>query len=228
MLERPLADGALELLLLGVPAFIPKTSFVDGPLDVVLVEDPNPEKRVVLVDLPLDAFLLAVVLKESPVELAFEVLSLADMTLEPNRPPFGVAFETSLLEDVAFELKRPGDGGLDVSLLKGMPLKAEKLPAVDEGFVIPNVLLVAGDWVDALLPEGIEFVPDRSPPGDNGLDIPNREPLLAEEPKKLPVLRMGVLVVRFVASGEEDNESKLKVFEPLVASAVLFDASVFV
>lgn len=180
------------------------------------------------VDLPLDAPQYAVVPQESPVELAFEVLSLADMTLEPNRPPFGVGFETSLLKDVALELKRPGDGVLYVSLLEDMPLKPEKLSAVDEGFVMPNMLLVRGDWVDALLPEGAELVPNRPPPGDNGLDVPNRGPLLTEEPKKLPVLTTRVLVVWFVASGnEEDNESKLKVLEPLVAPAALFDDSVF-
>ena len=228
MPKRPLADGALELLLLGVPAFIPKRPFVDGALDVVLLEDPNPEKPVVPVDVPLDASLFAVVPKESPVELAFEMLSLGNMTLEPNKPPSGVAFETSLLEDLAFELKRAGDGVLDVSLLEDTRLKPEKPPAVDEGFVAPNELLVEGDWVDALLPEGVEFVPNRPLPGDDRLEVPNRGPLFAEELKKLPVLTARVLAVRFVASGEEeDNESKLKVFEPLVASAVLLDDSVF-
>lgn len=42
--KRPLADGALELLLSGVPASIPKRPFVDGALDVVLPQDPNPEE----------------------------------------------------------------------------------------------------------------------------------------------------------------------------------------
>jgi hypothetical protein len=68
-----LADGALELLLLGLPSFLPKRAFADGALDVVLLEEPNPEKPVVLGDVPLDASLFAVVPKKLPVEIAFEV-----------------------------------------------------------------------------------------------------------------------------------------------------------
>ena len=65
-----LADGALELLLLGLTSFIPKA---DGALDVMLLEEPNPEKSVVPGYIPLDASLFAVVPKKLPVELAFEV-----------------------------------------------------------------------------------------------------------------------------------------------------------
>lgn len=68
-----LADGALELLLLGLPSFIPKRPFAEGALDVVLLEEPNPEKPVVLGDVPLDASLFAIVRKKLTVELAFEV-----------------------------------------------------------------------------------------------------------------------------------------------------------
>ena len=89
------------------------------------------------------------------------------MALEPNKPPSGVAFETSLLEDVAFELNRRRDGFLDVSLLGDTPLEPEKIPTVDEGLVDPNKLLLEGGWVDALLPEGAEFEPNRLPPGDS-------------------------------------------------------------
>ena len=141
MPKRPLADGALELLPLRAPASILKRPFVDGALDVVLPEDPNLEKPAML-DVPLGTSLFAVVPKGLPVELAFEMLSLADMTVEPNRPPVGVAFETSLSKDVACELNPwPGDGVLDVSLLGYTPLKPEKPPAVDEGFIVPNGLL---------------------------------------------------------------------------------------
>ena len=66
-----LADGALELLLLGLPSFIPKRSSPDGGLDVVLLEGPNPKKPVVLEDVRLDASLSAVVPKRLVVELAF-------------------------------------------------------------------------------------------------------------------------------------------------------------
>ncbi len=68
-----LAEGALELFILGLPSFISKKPFADGALDVVLLEAPSPEKPVVLGDVPLDASLFAVVPKEMPVELAFEV-----------------------------------------------------------------------------------------------------------------------------------------------------------
>jgi len=68
-----LADRASELLLLGLPSFIPKRPFADGALDVVLLEDPNPEKPVVLGNVTLDASLFAVVPKKLPVERAFEV-----------------------------------------------------------------------------------------------------------------------------------------------------------
>ena len=82
--------------------------------------------------------------------------------------------------------------------------------------------------MDALLLEDVVFAPNRPCPGDNGLDVPNREPPLAGMLKRLPVLTARVLVVRFMALGkEEDVESKFKVFDPLVASAVLFDDSVF-
>lgn len=89
------------------------------------------------------------------------------MALEPNRPPFGVAFETSLFDDVAFEPNRPRDGVLDVSLLGDTPVKPEKIPTVDEGLVVPNNPLLEGGWVDALLPGGAEFEPNRLPTGDS-------------------------------------------------------------
>lgn len=92
---------------------------------------------------------------------------MADMALEPNRPPFGVAFETSRLEDVAFEPNRRRDGVLDVSLWGDTPLEPEKLPTVDEGSADPNKLLHERGWVDALLPAGAKFEPNRPPPGDS-------------------------------------------------------------
>ena len=117
------------------------------------------------------------------------------MALKSNRPAFGVAFETSLLEDVALEPNTPRDGVLDVSLLGDTPLEPEKTATVDENLVVPNKLLLEGGWVDALLPEGAEFEPNRLPPGDSvffcdsSIDDPNVQLLLpgtllvAEEPK---------------------------------------------
>ena len=137
MPKRLLAEGALELLLLGLPSVVPKRPFADGASDVVLVEEPKPEK-VVRGNVTLGASLFAVVPKIRPGELAFEVGSLANMALEPNRPPFGVAFETPLLEDVAFEPNRFRDGDLDMSLLGDTPLEPENIPTVDEDLVVPN------------------------------------------------------------------------------------------
>ena len=45
------------------------------------------------------------------------------------------------------------------------------------------------------------FESNRLPPGDNGLDVFERGPLLTEEPKMLPVFTARVGVVGFVASG---------------------------
>lgn len=181
-----------------------------------------------VVDVPLAVSLFAVVPKRLPAELAFEMLSWADMALKLKTPPFVVALGMSPLEDVAYALNRPGGGGLDVSLLGDMPLKPEKLPTVDEGFAASNELLVDGDGVDTFFPKGVEFVSNRPLPADNGFDIPNRGPLLVGKLENLPVLAVRVSVVPFVASSkDEDNEFKLKDFEALVASAVLFDCSVF-
>ena len=188
-----------------------------------------PPDWLLLVVAPPNRLLLVVAPKKIPGELAFEVLSLIDITLEPKRPPFGVAIEASLLDDVAFEPKRPGDGVLDVLLLEDTRSKTEKLPAINTGFVVAIELPAEGEWVDALLPEGAEFEPNRPPPRDDGLDVPNTGPLLAKEPKEPPVLTAPVLVVRSLASGKGDDKTpKLRVVEPLVGSAVFFDDSVFV
>ena len=71
--KRLLADGALELLILGLPSFIPKRPFTDGALDVVLLKGLDPDKPVKLGDVRLDASLFAVLLKNMFVEVAFEV-----------------------------------------------------------------------------------------------------------------------------------------------------------
>ena len=121
------------------------------------------------------------------------------------------------MDDVAFEPKRPGDGVLDVLLLEDTRSKTEKLSAINAGFVVAIGLPVEGDWVDALLPEGAEFEPNRPSPRDDGL------------PKKPPKPKAPVLVVRSLTSGKGDDKTpKLRVVEPLVGSAVFFDDSVFV
>ena len=73
MPKRLLANGVLELLILGLSSLIPKRPFAEGALDVVLLEKSGAEKPVVLGDVPLDAPLFAVPPKKLPVELAFEV-----------------------------------------------------------------------------------------------------------------------------------------------------------
>ena len=184
-----IAEGAVGLLLLGLPSLFPKRSFADGASDVVLLEGPNPGKLVVKRDVPLDASLLAVIPKKLPVELAFEVWSLVDMALKLNESPFGEAFETPLLEDVAlklnespfgeafetplledvaFEPNRRGDGALDVSVLGDTPFEPEKLPTVDGEVVDPNKYkkLRGGVWADELSPEGAKFGPNELYPGD--------------------------------------------------------------
>ena len=67
------ADGALELVLLGLPSFFLKRLFAAGALEVVLLEEPNPEKPVVPRDVPLDTSLFAIAPKKLSVELASEV-----------------------------------------------------------------------------------------------------------------------------------------------------------
>ena len=182
-----------------------------------------------LADVPSNASLLAVAPKKLLGALAFEVLSLIDIKLEPERPPFVIALEASLLDEVVFEPKRPGGGVLDVLLLEDTRLKIEKSSAINAGFVVAIELPVEEEWVDALLLEGAEFEPKRPPPRDDGLDVPNTGPLLAEEPKKPPVLTAPVLVVVSLASGKgEDKSPKLKVVEPLVGSVMFFDDSIFV
>ena len=99
------------------------------------------------------------------------------MALEPNSPPFGVAFETSLFGDTLLE--------------------PAKIPLLDEDLVDPvdpNKLLLEGDRVDAVLPEGAELKINGTPPGDSvvfadpSVDDPNVQLLLlgtllvAEEP----------------------------------------------
>ena len=68
-----LADGALELLPLGLPSFIPKRPFADGTFDMVLLEASNTEELVELGDILVDALLFTAVRKRSPVELVFEL-----------------------------------------------------------------------------------------------------------------------------------------------------------
>lgn len=132
------------------------------------------------------------------------------MALEPNRPLFGVAFETSLLEDVAFEPNRRTDDVLDVLLLGFTPLEPEKIPTVDEGLVDPNKLLLEGGWVDALLPEGAEFEPNRLPSGDSVLfsdpsvDDPN-----------VHLLLLGTLLVT-----EKPELAKIEAIDSFLASLV--------
>ena len=111
-----LAEGALELLLLGLPLVDLKRLFADRVLDAALVEKSKVGKRVALGDVNSDASLFEVVPRWKSVELAFEADSLANIALKPNRLPFGVAFDTPLREDVAFEPNRLEDGDLDVSL----------------------------------------------------------------------------------------------------------------
>lgn len=138
-----LAEGALELLLLGLPTSTLERPSADGALNTLLLKEPNPEKPIMLGGVPLDASLFAVVLSKMPIELAFGVLPLADEAAEPNRPALGVVFETSLFEDVAFEPKRRGDGVLDVSLLGDTPpLRPEKSRTVDEDVSAPNRFLI--------------------------------------------------------------------------------------
>ena len=167
MPKRRLAEGALELLLLGLPLVVLERPCADGVSDVVLVEKSKPEKPVALGDVPLDASLFADAPRLKPVELAFEAGSLANMALEPNGPPFGVAFETPLWGDVVFEPNRLRDGDLDVSLSGDKLSKPEDTSNVDEGLAVPNNVVHERVWVDALSIEGAEFGPNRLPPRDS-------------------------------------------------------------
>ena len=86
-----------------------------------------------------------------PVVLVFETQSLASVVIAPRGPPFGDTFEMPLLEDVAFKPTGPRDEDLGVSLLGDTPSEAETIPNIDGDFVLPNILLLGGGWVDALL-----------------------------------------------------------------------------
>lgn len=66
----PLADGGLELLLLGLPSVVPTRPFADGASDVVLLEEPKPENPVMMGNVTLGASAAS---NKRPVESAFEV-----------------------------------------------------------------------------------------------------------------------------------------------------------
>ena len=139
------------VVTLGVPEFTPvETAF--GGL-------PKPEKSVMLGAVP----------KSRPVVIVFETDSGATVVLAPNKPPFDVTFEISLLDAEAFEPNRLRDEDLGASLLGDTPSEAGNIPNFDEDSVVPDILLLGGGWVDALLTEGVEFDPDRLPDRDTVL-----------------------------------------------------------
>ena len=144
MSYKLLAEGALELLLLGLPLLDLKRPFADGVSGAVLVDKSNPGKAFALRGVHSDASLFAVVPPWKSIERAFEAGSLANMALESNRSPFGVAFDTPVREDVAFEPDRLRDGDLDVLLLGNALSKPENTSNVDEGLVVPNRLVLEG------------------------------------------------------------------------------------
>lgn len=183
MPKGPLADGALELWLLGPPSFIPKRPFVDGALDVVLPKDPNPEKPVVLGGVPLDASLFTVPPKRFLVELAFEVRSLEDVTFKPNKP---------------------GERALNVSLLGDPPLELEKLLTVEDDSLLPNKVLLEGVWVGGSLPQSAESKLKSPSPGDTescSASLAPVSPLSTGTVASIPVVRdAAVLAMLFPTS----------------------------
>ena len=119
------------------------------PLELVLEGKPKPEEPV----------MLGAVTRSKPVVLVSEAESLPTVALAPNMPPFGVAFEMPLLEAVAFESNRLRDKDPGVSLLGDTASEVGTIPNVDRDCVVPNILLLGGGCVDALL-IGAEIEPN--------------------------------------------------------------------
>ena len=65
--------------------------------------------------------------------------------------------------EVAVELNMLGKGDLDVSLLGVTPVEPENIPVVEDDSAVPNILLLEGVCVDALLMEGAGFEPNELP-----------------------------------------------------------------